>query len=148
LCADPWFGLAPPKSTGRDLFNPAWLRSILDESPDWSGLPPADVQATLLQLTVRTIARAITDYAPQTREVLACGGGALNTPLMAALALALPCRLAATAEYGMPVHSVEALAFAWLARAHLHGEAACPPAVTGARHATVAGCLYACAARM
>lgn len=142
LCADPWFGLAPPKSTGRDLFNPAWLRSILDESPDWSGLPPADVQATLLQLTVRTIARAITDYAPQTREVLACGGGALNTALMAALAQALPCRLATTAEYGMPVQSVEALAFAWLARAHLHGEAACPPAVTGARHATVAGCLY------
>lgn len=142
LCTEPWFDLGPPKSTGRDLFNLGWLQARLAESPEWVALPPADVQATLLQLSARTIADAVTRHAPHTREVLACGGGALNVALMAALAQALPCRLATTAEYGMPVQSVEALAFAWLARAHVQGYAACLPAVTGARHATVAGCLY------
>jgi len=37
---------------------------------------------------------------------------------------------------------MEALAFAWLAQAHMEGRAACLPAVTGARHPTIAGCLY------
>ncbi len=142
LRAEPWFGLPPPKSTGRDLFGPGWLQAGLDETPGGSTLAPADVQATLLRLSALTIAEAIARHAPGTREVLACGGGALNTALMTALAEALPCRLATTAGHGMPVQSVEALAFAWLARAHLHGQAACLPAVTGARHATIAGCLY------
>ncbi|MFT0533246.1 anhydro-N-acetylmuramic acid kinase [Castellaniella hirudinis] len=102
----------------------------------------ADVQATLLQLTVQTVAQAITRYAPRAREVLACGGGASNPVLMAALAAALPCPLNTTADYGIPVHSVEAMAFAWLAQAHVQGRAACLPEVTGARHASIAGCLY------
>jgi len=142
LLAEPWFGQAPPKSTGRDLFSLDWLHARLSANPQWARLAPADVQATLLQLSVRTIAAAIARYAPHTREVLVCGGGALNAAFMAALGQALPCRLATTAEHGMPVQAVEALAFAWLARAHVHGHAACLPAVTGAKHATIAGCLY------
>uniref|UniRef100_UPI003341BA08 anhydro-N-acetylmuramic acid kinase n=1 Tax=Castellaniella defragrans TaxID=75697 RepID=UPI003341BA08 len=142
LRAEPWFDLAPPKSTGRDLFNSDWLRANLAALPADDAPTTADVQATLLQLSVQTITEAILSHAPETREVLACGGGALNTAFMAALRQALPCRLATTAEHGMPVQSVEALAFAWLAHAHIHGHAACLPAVTGARHATVAGCFY------
>ncbi|MER1968763.1 anhydro-N-acetylmuramic acid kinase [Castellaniella sp. GW247-6E4] len=142
LRGEPWFSLAPPKSTGRDLFSPDWLRAHLEATPGTKQLAPEDVQATLLMLSVVTIAEAIDRHAPDTHEVLACGGGALNTALMTALDQALPCRLASTAEHGMPVQSVEALAFAWLARAHIHGHPACLPAVTGARHATIAGCLY------
>jgi anhydro-N-acetylmuramic acid kinase len=142
LRAEPWFSLPPPKSTGRDLFSLAWLRARLDALTPASRPSPADVQATLLQLTATTIAEAVRQHAPEVREVLVCGGGALNPALMQALAQALPCPLATTEAHGVPVQSVEALAFAWLAQAHLHGLAACLPAVTGARHPTIAGCLY------
>jgi len=140
LRGDPWFALPPPKSTGRDLFSLDWLRSRLNARP--ARIAPVDVQATLLSLSATTIADAVRTYAPHTREVLACGGGALNPVLMRALASLLHCPLTTTAEYGVPVLDVEALAFAWLAQAHLQGTAACWPAVTGARHASIAGCLY------
>lgn len=140
LCAEPWLAMLPPKSTGRDLFSIDWLDARLQAWP--APVSPTDVQATLLQLSVTTIAQAIAAHAGTAREVVACGGGALNPVLMRALAQVLPCRLTTTADYGVPVLTVEALAFAWLAQAHLHGEAACWPAVTGARHPSIAGCLY------
>ncbi len=142
LRAEPWFSLAPPKSTGRDLFSLRWLQARLGSLPTASRPRPADVQATLLQLSVDTIVEALVRHAPHAREVLACGGGALNPIFMQALARALPCRLGTTADQGVPVQAVEALAFAWLAQAHIQGHAACLPSVTGARHATIAGCLY------
>ncbi|WP_416233213.1 anhydro-N-acetylmuramic acid kinase [Castellaniella sp.] len=160
LLAEPWLALPPPKSTGRDLFNLDWLHTRLDAyqtspaaadrprgstaayHPPVAPISAGDIQATLLQLTVQTICEAVHQYAPTAREVLACGGGALNPVLMDALAGALPCRLSTTADYGIPVQSVEALAFAWLAQAHVQGQATCLPAVTGASHASVAGCLY------
>src|SRR3546814_10554202 len=89
--------------------------------------------ATLMDLTVQSIELAVREYASGTQEVLACGGGALNGRLMDALARALPCPLHSTNQHGMPVQTVEALAFAWLAHAHVHRIPACLPAVTGAR---------------
>ena len=142
LRAEPWFDLAPPKSTGRDLFSLDWLDARLAVWPADARPAPADVQATLLRLSVDTIAEAIQRYAPGTQEVLACGGGARNPVFMDALAHALPCTLSTTADHGVPVQDVEALAFAWLAQAHIEGHAACLPEVTGARHPTIAGCLY------
>ncbi|WP_323029565.1 anhydro-N-acetylmuramic acid kinase [Castellaniella defragrans] len=142
LRAEPWFGLAPPKSTGRDLFSLDWLDARIDALPAAGRPAPADVQATLLRLSVETIAEAVRRHAADTREILACGGGARNPVLMAALARALPCRLTTTDAHGVPAQDVEALAFAWLAQAHVQGRPACLPAVTGARHATLAGCLY------
>lgn len=142
LLAEPWLAGSPPKSTGRDLFNMDWLRARIHDTPGAGQLGPEDVQATLLQLSVHSIARAIAQYAGTAHEVIACGGGALNRALMSALAQALPCPLSSSADHGIPVQSVEALAFAWLAHAHVQGQAACLPSVTGARHATVAGCMY------
>jgi len=144
LLADPWFARVPPKSTGRDLFSLAWLHSHLDRpGPQGARCAPADVQATLLELSVRSIADALQRHAAGVQEILACGGGALNPVLMARLRDALaPVRLRTTADEGVPVQAVEALAFAWLAHAWLQGQATGLPEVTGARHATVAGCLY------
>lgn len=140
LSGEPWLALPPPKSTGRDLFNLDWLDTHLRALS--TPVPAEDVQATLLQLSVSTIAQAVAAHAGRTREVIACGGGALNPVFMQALARALPCSLTTSARYGVPVLAVEALAFAWLAQAHLHGEAACWPSVTGARHPSIAGCVY------
>ncbi|CAM5199017.1 Anhydro-N-acetylmuramic acid kinase OS=Castellaniella defragrans OX=75697 GN=anmK PE=3 SV=1 [Castellaniella defragrans] len=140
LRSDPWFALPPPKSTGRDLFSLDWLQGQLRALPVM--VSPVDIQATLLSLSATTIADAVRKHAPHTKEVLACGGGALNPAFMEALAALLPCPLTTTEQYGVPVLAVEALAFAWLAQAHLRGTPACWPAVTGARHASIAGCLY------
>ncbi|NYT43998.1 anhydro-N-acetylmuramic acid kinase [Alcaligenaceae bacterium] len=143
LSSEPWFELPPPKSTGRDRFNWAWLGQRLAQF-DWqaAGLREQDVQATLQQLTVQTIARALKRYAPNTEDLLVCGGGALNGSLMRELAAALPYPVRATSELGVPVQQVEALAFAWLAWAHDQAYAAGLPSVTGAVSANVLGCKY------
>ena len=138
---DPWFALPPPKSTGRDDFHAGWLEALLARDP----APPApeDVQATLCELTARAIARDLGRALPAARHLLVCGGGALNGTLMRRLAAALPgCRVASTAERGLPPLQVEATAFAWLARAHLRGEPGNLPSVTGARGPRVLGALY------
>jgi anhydro-N-acetylmuramic acid kinase len=141
LRSEPWFELPPPKSTGRDLFNWNWLMQRLAA---FEGPPLADndIQATLQQLTAATIAHAIKRYAPETNDVLVCGGGALNNGLMQGLRKVLPCPLRATSDFGVPVQLVEALAFAWLAWAHVNGYRAGLPTVTGARKANVLGCKY------
>ncbi|MGB3288188.1 MAG: anhydro-N-acetylmuramic acid kinase [Burkholderiaceae bacterium] len=141
--SEPWFDLAPPKSTGRDLFNQSWLEQRIAayrSGPD--KLTDADIQATLQRLTAATVAQAVTRHAPATSEVMVCGGGALNGGLMRDLRNTLPCPVRPTSDLGVPVQMVEALAFAWLAWAHECGQAAGLPSVTGARGARVLGCRY------
>src|SRR5690606_38058732 len=66
LLADPWFALPPPKSTGRDQFHLGWVEAALG-----GDATPADVQATLLALSVRTVADALRATQPDTARVLA-----------------------------------------------------------------------------
>ncbi|MEO8738297.1 MAG: anhydro-N-acetylmuramic acid kinase [Casimicrobiaceae bacterium] len=138
LRTEPFFALAPPKSTGRDHFDLRWLERHLD-----AGFAPTDVQRTLCLLTARTIADAINAHCDGVTEVLICGGGASNGALMHDLAEALrPRAVAPTATYGVPVEEVEALAFAWLARETLAGRSGNLPAVTGARGQRILGAIY------
>jgi len=139
--SEPWFDLPAPKSTGRDLFSLHWLEERLKSSPTETQRPQ-DVQATLLALTTRTVAHTMMQTAPQTSEVLVCGGGACNPRLMDALQAHLPCPIRRTDDYGLPACQVEALAFAWLAHAHLSGQSGNLPSVTGARAARILGCVY------
>jgi len=140
LLAEPYFALAPPKSTGRDLFDARWLEARVGGG---SARAPADVQATLVELTAATIADAITTHCAEAVEVLVCGGGARNDTLQRALAARLaPRRVAPTSEQGVPVDQVEAMAFAWLAREALAGRPGNLPAVTGARGPRVLGAIY------
>jgi anhydro-N-acetylmuramic acid kinase len=139
LLADPYFALPPPKSTGREYFHLDWLAA---HAP-LATLEPADVQATLLELTARSVAAAVARYAPEAMEVLVCGGGVHNERLMQRLGdLLAPRRLASTASCGVDPDFLEATAFAWLARQrllHLPGNL---PAVTGARGPRVLGAIY------
>jgi len=138
--ADPYFALPPPKSTGREVFHPAWLERQLAGTP----IAPADVQATLLALSARTVAAAIRRHAAEARDVLVCGGGVHNPALMAALAAELaPLPVRSIAERGIDPDFVEAMLFAWLAHERLGGRPAADVArATGARGARVLGGIY------
>lgn len=139
LLAEPFFAKPPPKSTGRDLFNPAWLQARLTGCE----LAPANVHATLTALTAQACAQDLHRWAPEAKELLVCGGGALNRTLMAQLQTALPdVQVLPTDARGLPVMQVEAAAFAWLARCFLERQPASLPEVTGARGARVLGALY------
>lgn len=138
LLAEPYFAKAPPKSTGRDLFNAAWIAAKLagDENP-------RDVQATLLELAARSAADAIAAHCAGARRVIVCGGGAMNAALLRRLAeLLAPAQLETSDAHGIAPQLVEAAAFAWLAREAIEGRAASLPAVTGARGARVLGAIY------
>ncbi|NZA25257.1 anhydro-N-acetylmuramic acid kinase [Luteimonas sp. SJ-92] len=138
LLDDPWFALPPPKSTGRDQFHLGWLDARLR-----GGEAPADVQATLLALSVRTTVDALRAAQPATSRVIACGGGVLNPGLMAALAGALgDCALDSCAAHGLDPDAVEAMGFAWLARQTLLGRPGNLPGVTGAAGPRVLGGIY------
>jgi anhydro-N-acetylmuramic acid kinase len=129
---DPYFDLPPPKSTGRDLFHAGWLAARSDDDAN-----SADVMATLAELTAASAVLALNRYAPRTKLMLVCGGGAHNRHLMNRLARLVGAGVTVqrTAEVGVPPDQVEALAFAWLAQRFVNREPGNLPAVTGARGA-------------
>lgn len=139
MLGDPYFAMPPPKSTGREHFHLGWLTAY----PQLAAASPVDVQATLLELSARSVADAIRQQAPETEEVLACGGGVHNGALMRRLGeLLAPCALLGTSRYGIDPDYLEATAFAWLARQRLLGLPGNLPAVTGARGPRVLGAVY------
>jgi len=138
LLDEPWFALPPPKSTGREVFHLDWVQARLcgDESP-------ADVQATLLELTAVSVADALRAQQPGTRRVLVCGGGVHNARLLQRLAANLPeASVESSAAYGVDPDFVEAMGFAWLARQALAQRPGNLPSVTGARGPRVLGVVY------
>ena len=138
LLREPYFDLAPPKSTGRDLFCRAWL-----DAKGIAGIAPKDVQASLLELTVATIAAAITRHAPAAAEIIVCGGGVHNAQLMRRLASALrPVIVCSSSALGHNPDTIEAMAFTWLARAAIDREPGNIASVTGARGPRVLGAIY------
>src|SRR5690606_28858294 len=138
LLDEPWFAQPPPKSTGRDQFHLGWVEAALA-----GGESPADVQATLLALTARSVADALRAAQPDTRRVIACGGGVHNPVLMATLAAELPdAAVESSAAHGLDPDCVEAMAFAWLAREHLAGRPGNLPAVPGAAGPRALGACY------
>lgn len=138
MLADPYFRRRPPKSTGRDHFNLNWLRAIGAARYD-----PADVLATLAELTARTVGNSIARFCPGVDEVYVCGGGARNVHLVARIGRALPgIRVASTRQLGIHPDWVEAAAFAWLAQRALEHEPGNLAKVTGARGPRVLGAIY------
>jgi anhydro-N-acetylmuramic acid kinase len=136
----PYFQQTPPKSTGRDLFNPDWLATQLT---GFESVPAVDVQASLTALTALTCAQDLRQHLPSAAQLLVCGGGALNTELMRQLALALPgVQVLSTQARGLPPLQVEAAAFAWLAQAFTLKQPGNLVAVTGAKGPRVLGALH------
>ena len=135
--SEPFFTLPAPKSTGRDLFHQAWLSQHLAARTD----APADVQATLCELSAWSIASAIKQQGIPD-EVFVCGGGVHNAHLMQRLAAYLPRPVQSTQALGVDPDWVEAFAFAWLAQRCLAGLTANLPAVTGACGKRILGAIW------
>ena len=139
---EPYLALEPPKSTGRELFNLAWLDRHLARLGE--EIADEDVQRTLCEFTSDSIAEAVEKYAPRAREVLVCGGGVHNPLTMEMLADRLrPVIVSSTTSIGFDPDWVEAAAFAWLAARAMDGLPGNLPSVTGASHPVILGGIYA-----
>jgi anhydro-N-acetylmuramic acid kinase len=140
LLSDPFFAGSGPKSTGREVFNLPWLDGHLADLPAFRD---EDVQATLLELTARSIIESLQNAQQDTEALLVCGGGARNGALMARLAELLPkAKVTSTGAHGVDPDWVEAMAFAWLAHCCLEGIPANRPSVTAAKGLRVLGAIY------
>ena len=138
---EPYFDLPAPKSTGTETFHADWLGERIAES-DSSRADPADIQATLLELTATTIAAALAAH-HGSDELLVCGGGVHNLALLERLAeMCAPTPVVSTAQLGIEPQAIEAAAFAWLAAQRIDARPVELGGVTGASGARVLGALY------
>jgi anhydro-N-acetylmuramic acid kinase len=136
---EPWFAQPPPKSTGREQFHLEWVEAHFDGAPP----APADVQATLLELTAATVADALLAHLPGVRQVLVCGGGVRNPRLLQRLQARLPdVAIGSSAEHGLDPDYMEAMGFAWLAHETLAGRPGNLPSVSGARGPRILGAIH------
>src|SRR5699024_10437375 len=149
LLADPWLRQPPPNATGRDLFNSPWLQQklgALNPEQNPPQISPTDIQATLLEFTAQTIIDAIAQWAPETEQIIICGGGARNTRLVQRITEQAMKRVNASVhsstEFGIHPQYIEAYAFAWLAFAYDKKISAGYLELTGARQSTYLGARY------
>ena len=142
ILTDPYFASPPPKSTGRELFDPAFIAAFVDrcrgEKPDAT---PGDIVATAVALTAASIADAFRRFVPEpVRELVVSGGGAENPALVDAIAAALPSMMVRRfSDLFFDGEAKEAVAFALLGYLHLAGEPGNLPSVTGARGPRILG---------
>jgi anhydro-N-acetylmuramic acid kinase len=138
LLADPFFAAPPPKSTGRERFGDAYALALHRRSPGVHGV------ATAVELTARSVARAVGRWVPAGTEVVASGGGCHHPGLMAALQrhlAGLPGGpvLRRFDQLFFPGDAKEAVAFALLGYLTLHGQPGNVAAATGAAGPRVLG---------
>ncbi len=138
MLSNPFFSHPPPRSTGREQFNLQWIESFPIEK-----YAPEDLQATLAELTARTVIESIDTYAATCNEVYICGGGSMNSHLIERLGnLAPSIEISTTSELGVPANLVEAMAFAWLARQTLNARTGNLSEATGAAGNRILGGIY------
>lgn len=140
LLVEPYLQQASPKSTGRELFNAAWLEEKLSQLAPSTA---ADVQATLLEFTARSIAASVDWQGEQIVAVYACGGGAKNVYLMERLQqLIAPVPVLSSAAAKLDPQWVESMTFAWFARKAWYGDPVDTRSVTGAQQVCIHGAIH------
>lgn len=139
LLDDPYFAAPAPKSTGREYFHLDWMKA---RYPGWRDARPEDIQAGLLEVTARSIAKAAAGAGGDPWEIYVCGGGARNDALMTRLDALTTGSVKTTEALGLPPEWVEACAFAWLAHRRIHERPGNLPSVTGAKREALLGEIY------
>ncbi len=141
LLSDPYFMQPPPKSTGRETFNMPWLDAAIKRLPQE---PKADdIQATLLELTARSLTEAIQAHDLRQPALYLCGGGSHNQGLHKRLEQLMPySQITTTATLGLHPDWMEATAFAWFAMRTLNQQTSSRASVTGARGDRILGAIH------
>lgn len=142
--SDPYFALPAPKSTGKEYFNLQWLA----ETTDVTAYSAADIQASLMALTIESVANAIELTASSATpsnptSVVTCGGGLKNQGLMNGLEQRLGAnyRVISSGDLGLEADWVEAMTFAWLAERFVSGNKVSTGPFTGASKPVMLGSL-------
>ncbi|MBA55315.1 MAG: anhydro-N-acetylmuramic acid kinase [Pseudomonadales bacterium] len=138
--SDPYFSLAAPKSTGKEYFHLPWAKKMAGAA--FGDSDPADVQASFLELTAKSIANAIQDLPMKIDRVLVCGGGAHNKRLMNRLQDLIQCPLEPSEKAGIAGDWVEAMCFAWLAKCYVDNNKLETGPFTGAKEAALLGGMF------
>ena len=145
MLREPFLQLPPPKSTGRELFNLAWLeKQLANLTVKSTAYKVEDVQRTLAEFTAQSVSRELSQWEKELNKVLlVCGGGARNPLLMERFNALLPdwC-VGTTNDYGVDVDYVEAAAFAWLAYRRMENLPSNMPSVTGSSQAVSLGVIF------
>ncbi|MBO2010767.1 anhydro-N-acetylmuramic acid kinase [Hymenobacter negativus] len=125
LLDHPFFAAPLPKTTGPELFGPAYLEAAQQRSATLD-LCLEDMLATLVELSavgVARAARAAFASRPAPVAIYTSGGGAHNPALLEALGRHLPeARFASTDILGIPGDAKEAILFAVLANEAVAGQ--------------------------
>ncbi len=137
LLTEPYYSLPVPRSTGKELFNDAYVAGLQARHP---GLAGADLVATLTALTARTVADAAHSAGVDT---LVCSGGGCDNPTLMGMlrdaADGISVRL--ISDFGSPTDTKEAICFALVGWHTAHGLAGAIPGCTGAREGRVLGAI-------
>ena len=136
----PFLRRRPPKSTGREQFGQTYCEWLHSEARK-RRLSSEDMLATATAFTASTIATAYRRFLPRLPdEAILCGGGSHNATLVRMLQERLEgVRIRSTDEFGISVDAKEAVSFAILAYATIHGVPNNVPSVTGADEPVVLG---------
>ncbi len=137
LLREPYYALPAPKTTGKELFNAAYLQAALARR---SGLRTEDIVATVTALTAETVAAEVRRHGID--ALVVSGGGCANPTLMAMLRERLPgVTVRPSTEFGAPTDAKEAIAFALIGWHTAHGLPSVVPSCTGARAARILGAI-------
>lgn len=139
MLSDPFFSKTPPKSTGFELFNSSWLNNYIRKNKYYD----EDIQRTLCELTAKSIANSVMEYAPLINNLVLCGGGTYNSFLVKRIKHNLPnITITDSSEYGISPKELECCAFAWLAKRRIENETNCSCRVSGAYSDSICGGIY------
>ncbi|MGI9077500.1 MAG: anhydro-N-acetylmuramic acid kinase [Gemmatimonadaceae bacterium] len=142
MLEDPFFAEEPPKSTGRELFSPEYIARFIEScrraSPEAT---EADIVATAVSLTARSVGDAYRRWVPsEVEEAVLSGGGARNPALVDAITAAIaPRRVALFDDLFFDGEAKEAVAFALLGYLYITKRFGNVPSATGARGARMLG---------
>lgn len=134
---EPYYALPAPKSTGKELFH---LPYIIDKAGPVNSWEINNIMATLLELTVETVAREVEKYSLS--KLYVAGGGSSNPVMMRRLQERLTqCDVFTIADLGMNPRAKESIAFALIGYLTLHGLPGQIPSCTGATGERLLGSL-------
>ncbi len=142
LLSDAWYLRSPPKSTGREKYDAAFVASLVDACRrEGRDVTDEDVVATATALTARTLADGYARFVrSDLLDVVLSGGGARNPTLVRMIREAMPLRTVRTFdELFFDGEAKEAVAFAYIALQHLRGLPGNVPAATGAAGPRILG---------